>query len=280
MGTLETMQRRYLNIGCGKAFHPAWVNTDFRAGPGGIIAVDARQRLPFADGSFDAVYHSHLLEHLSRSEGEHFLSECHRILVQGGVMRIVVPDFENWVDAYLRQRDKMAAAPNKMTYEKYHWLFVELFDQFARNAPGGEMARFLSGPIDERLDEFLFQRVGFRRPSLDATSRTRQLRSPPLQRLAAKLRLANLREHLLKAVLGTEDFEALRVGRFRNSGELHRWLYDGPSLEYLLRRTGFAQVVRRSPEDSGIEGWAGFRLDVDGEGFPRKASSLYLESVK
>lgn len=280
MGALEAMQRRYLNIGCGKAFHPAWVNADFRAGPGGIIAVDARQRLPFADGSFDAVYHSHLLEHLSRSNGERFLSECHRILGHGGVMRIVVPDFEDLVGAYLRLRDKMAAAPNEVTYEKYHWLFIELLDQFARNAPGGEMARFLSGPIDERLDEFLLHRVGFRRLPSDATSRTQKPRRSLILKLTAKLRPANLREHLLKAVLGTEDFEALRVGRFRNSGELHRWLYDGPSLEYLLRRTGFTQIVRRSPEDSGIEGWTEFRLDVDGEGFPRKASSLYLESVK
>lgn len=275
------MRRRYLNIGCGQAVHPEWVNADFRAGPGGIIAIDARNALPFGDAELDAVYHSHLLEHLSRSEGERFLGECYRVLKHGGVLRVVVPDFENLVVAYLKLRDEMLDRPNEDTYEKYHWLFIELVDQFARNAPGGEMASFLAGDVNSALDEFLLRRVGFRRhPPLLGGAVWHATHVDLLRIFVAKLRPSNLREHLLKRILGRADYESLRIGRFRNSGELHRWLYDRPSLDYLLRRTGFMEVVQRSPEESGIEGWSDFRLDIDGEGLPRKASSLYLEAVK
>ena len=53
-----------LNLGCGGRRHPAWTNVDLvPAGPD-VIAADLRQPLPFAAGSFQAVYAAHVLEHL------------------------------------------------------------------------------------------------------------------------------------------------------------------------------------------------------------------------
>ena len=51
-----------LNIGCGNAYHPAWVNLDFVAHSPEVIECDIRKGLPFADASFDACYSSHVLE--------------------------------------------------------------------------------------------------------------------------------------------------------------------------------------------------------------------------
>ena len=46
---------------------------------------DLTKRLPFDDGSVDAVYSSHLFEHIYYSDAEAILQECHRVLKPGGV---------------------------------------------------------------------------------------------------------------------------------------------------------------------------------------------------
>jgi predicted SAM-dependent methyltransferase len=50
-----------MNIGCGHRFHPPWVNVDIVPPHPAIRYCDASAGLPFHDGEFDAVYHSHLL---------------------------------------------------------------------------------------------------------------------------------------------------------------------------------------------------------------------------
>jgi len=50
------------------------------------------RELPFANDSVDVVLSSHMLEHFSREEGIDFLKDCKRILKNGGVIRIGVPD--------------------------------------------------------------------------------------------------------------------------------------------------------------------------------------------
>ncbi len=55
---------------------------------------DLRRGVPVADGSADVIYASHLLEHLTKSDGERFLGGCARALKSGGLLRIVVPDLD------------------------------------------------------------------------------------------------------------------------------------------------------------------------------------------
>ena len=82
------MIRRMLNIGCGARFHPDWVNVDLFASGPNIRSMDITKGLGFPDGSFDIVYHSHLLEHLPPEEAPAFLRECARVLAPNGVLRI------------------------------------------------------------------------------------------------------------------------------------------------------------------------------------------------
>src|SRR5688572_15157705 len=49
---------------------------------------DLRKGIPFEDGSVDAVYHSHMLEHIDRVAVPGFLGEVRRVLRPGGVHRI------------------------------------------------------------------------------------------------------------------------------------------------------------------------------------------------
>ncbi len=57
--------------------------------------------IPFASNSVDAVYHSHMLEHLDKNTALEFLNEVKRVLKTGGIHRIVVPDFEKACSEYL-----------------------------------------------------------------------------------------------------------------------------------------------------------------------------------
>ena len=65
-----------------------------------IVIANLAKRFPWADGTISVVYSSHTLEHFSKSEGHAFLSECHRILKPGGIIRIVVPDLDVLVQNY------------------------------------------------------------------------------------------------------------------------------------------------------------------------------------
>jgi predicted SAM-dependent methyltransferase len=118
-----------INLGCGASTCPGWINVDnspaarlanypwlrtlaYRAGvlsrrqyeipwPKGVIVHDLRKPLPFATGSADYVYASHILEHFHPEEGAALLTEVCRILKPGGLARVVVPDLTYGVHRYL-----------------------------------------------------------------------------------------------------------------------------------------------------------------------------------
>ncbi len=66
---------------------------------------DATRRLPVPDGSCDAVYSSHMIEHLDRNEVGAFLDEVFRVLQPGGVIRIATPDLKRQAEKYLESGD-------------------------------------------------------------------------------------------------------------------------------------------------------------------------------
>jgi SAM-dependent methyltransferase len=79
-----------------------------------IIIHDVRKSLPFPDNSAEAIYASHLLEHLYLEQEEFLLKECFRVLMPGGVLRIVVPDLRAIIEEYMGKRELEAADNIKM----------------------------------------------------------------------------------------------------------------------------------------------------------------------
>lgn len=57
--------------------------------------------LPLPDESCDAIYASHILEHISIWKSQSVLNECARVLAPGGVFRIVIPDVERSIREYV-----------------------------------------------------------------------------------------------------------------------------------------------------------------------------------
>lgn len=86
-----------LNIGSGSVYLDGWTNIEkyknstHHKGETAIPDVygDAED-LPFEDGSFNTIYLRHVLEHLEQPLI--CLSECYRVLNNGGMIRIEVPD--------------------------------------------------------------------------------------------------------------------------------------------------------------------------------------------
>ncbi|MGH2991701.1 MAG: class I SAM-dependent methyltransferase [Microbacterium sp.] len=93
-----------LHLGCGWMYKKGWVNIDLF-----LTTADIPWNLvtgiPFKTGSADAVFHEHMLEHISRWEGFAFTQECLRVLKPGGILRIGVPDAGMCLDSYANPND-------------------------------------------------------------------------------------------------------------------------------------------------------------------------------
>lgn len=115
------LRRVRLQLGCGLTRPEGWINADSSLNslvqrvPGVATAlrkrttrysqpaefIDVRRRWPFDTSSVDIVYASHLYEHLTLKDGEFFLAEARRVLVRGGVIRLVVPDLYSLARKYI-----------------------------------------------------------------------------------------------------------------------------------------------------------------------------------
>jgi SAM-dependent methyltransferase len=88
-----------LHLGSGRFPKAGWVNIDLLGAPVDL-PWNLAAGIPFPSGSADAVFHEHLLEHLSLAEGYGLLRECARVLKPGGVLRLGVPDAGAYLRAY------------------------------------------------------------------------------------------------------------------------------------------------------------------------------------
>lgn len=276
--------RRLLNVGCGSNFHSDWLNVDVVPASAAVMAVDVRKGLPFADEVFDAVYCSHVLEHLPRQEAASPLRHMHRVLRPGGVIRIVVPDLETLAREYLRLLDQLNREPNAAAAD-YDWIMLEMYDQAVRDRSGGETSRFLAAP-DLPNREFVLSRIG-----AEAERAWQASRTPVASRLLDRIRARGLRwlmqtvrvrvaGFLIGLLGGRTARSAYWEGVFRQSGEVHRWMYDSFSLGRALKDAGFVNVRRCTAFDSAVPGFASYALDVDERKRIRKPDSLFMEAER
>lgn len=110
----EIQTFKKLNLGCGVSFYRDYLNVNYWENlqpgviqnPNGTVDTvllnwDLRNGIPLADNSVELVYHSHFLEHLDYKEGVSMMEEIYRVLIPGGIHRIIIPDLKKWIKAYL-----------------------------------------------------------------------------------------------------------------------------------------------------------------------------------
>lgn len=255
-----------VNLGCGRRRHPEWTNCDLVPDGPDVIRCDLRRPLPFPAASCEAVYAAHVLEHLAVGEARRLVAEIHRVLLPGGVVRLVVPDLENIARAYLASLERAAAEPTAARRWEHTWMTVELLDQLVRDASGGLMRRWWScQPVPSR--EFLADRLG-------------EEVTVGIAAVAADRQAAGAEPLEPEAIFDAQPAGPRAAARFAASGERHRWMYDRLSLVALLEEAGFAAVAPTTATASRIGDFAAACLDADARGRSRKPDSLYVEGVR
>lgn len=93
---------RRLNWGCGRHGEAGWINSDRQGGHNVQLCCDIRQGLALETGSIDYAASVHALQEVPFSDLQAVLRELHRVLKPGGTLRLVLPDAEKAIVAYVR----------------------------------------------------------------------------------------------------------------------------------------------------------------------------------
>ena len=126
---MDKNKKKYIHYGCGLKAPATWINYD--ASPtlriqripilGGILSInrvkfpsnvlygDIVKGLPITSESCDAIYCSHVLEHLALDEFRIALRNTYSYLKPNGYFRLVVPDLKQLVRQYLNSNDPCAS---------------------------------------------------------------------------------------------------------------------------------------------------------------------------
>lgn len=232
-----------------------------------VLRWDATRGIPFPDRHFSVVYHSHMIEHLKPHDVPAFLRDCRRVLEPGGIMRIATPDLERLCAAYLERLRASAAADHE-------WLVIEILDQTVREQSGGGMLEYLRrNPLSN--EAFVLERIGVEGRELLETIRDASPSAAPQARPGLRQRI---KDAVVTRWYGADALQAMRIGKFRLSGEVHQWLYDRLSLKQLLLKAGFCEPAQRAAGESAICGWSGFLLEVTSAGDVIKPDSIFMEA--
>ena len=98
---LNTHAVRKLQIGSEGMELADWLNTDLKPRPPGVFYMNAVEPFPFPDRTFDYIFSEHMIEHVPYSDGQKMLAECHRVLKDGGKIRIATPNLANLIRTYV-----------------------------------------------------------------------------------------------------------------------------------------------------------------------------------
>lgn len=274
-----------LNLGCGGRTHPDWVNVDIAPRVPGVVHADLSRGIPYPDERFDAVYHSHLLEHIRRADALPFMQECCRVLKRGGILRVATPDLERLCEVYLARLRAADGAEDDAAAADHEWMTIEMLDQTVRERTGGSMLDYLrQRPLPN--EPFVLDRIGEEGRELLHALRSS---SQPVPQPATPHRQfrpwprglrARARRALVRSWYGDDVMRVMEIGRFRLSGEVHHWLYDRVSLARLMVAAGFRNPVVRRATESAIPGWSGFCLDTRPDGHVAKPDSFFMEAER
>lgn len=95
----------YLNLGCGSNIYSDFLNADITVNKDLIfkkynnyIYLDSTKKWNIEDDYFKGIYTEHMLEHLDYTQAIFALSEAFRTLKKDGVIRIVIPSLDRYLD--------------------------------------------------------------------------------------------------------------------------------------------------------------------------------------
>jgi predicted SAM-dependent methyltransferase len=166
---LESHPIRKLQLGAGPTEPAGWLNTDI-APKGRQVYLDATQRYPFPDGSFQYIFSEHMIQAVRWEGGLAMLKECFRVLAPGGKLRIVAVNLAKFVQLLNPDADAQRFMAAKLRLQGWrktpvsgvYILNLQMRDggtQFLYDAPTLRKSLELAGftqiteyPVNERTD--------------------------------------------------------------------------------------------------------------------------------
>lgn len=197
-----------------KAFDAARVEYDMR-----------RDAIPFASGSVDNIYINHVIEHVETEHVERFFADAHRVLRQGGVLRVGCPDAE-FIHC-------ISSFPNGYWSWRRSW--------FAKNTTQDpdDISQF-----DAMISMLATRRMrGFNDAVTSLEISEEDVRG---------MHYSELMEHLRDGL----DFDENRPGEHINNWDFSR-------LQNLASRTGFTHVIPSKPHGSISTQMQGLAFDAN-----------------
>lgn len=111
---IRRQQWTKLQVGAGGNALPGWLNTDLHPSRH-VLSVDVTRPLPFSNGEFRYAFTEHMIEHLSFEQGRRMLLEIHRILADGGKLRVSTPDFDFFLGMF-----REGITPEEKLFMEWH----------------------------------------------------------------------------------------------------------------------------------------------------------------
>jgi ubiquinone/menaquinone biosynthesis C-methylase UbiE len=269
------MSKKFLNLACGDYFivSESWVNLDWAPKSKKVIQANLLDKIPFEDNSFDFIYCSHFLEHISKKDILNFLTECNRVLKSNGRARFVLPDFENIAREYVYNMDN-----NFLKFAEFN--ILEMIDQCVRKESGGELNQWYKNSFsDPELSRYISKRTGYK---LIQNPKNKYQILKKFQNLTLKKIYFTIQFKTIKAII--KLFPKWYRDNYVSTtatGEKHLWVHDFHSVQQILLQSGFDSVIKLNAFTSLELDFPVVPLDVDLEGLPIKgAESMYIEALK
>jgi predicted SAM-dependent methyltransferase len=163
LGVARQDRHLKLHIGSGGQTLDGWVDIDVAPAP---LAMNLKWGLPFGAGAADYVFLCHVLEHFFYpAEALALLTDVHRVLAAGGVLRIVVPDIEKCLRAYA-ENDEVFFKNRQQTWDWWPEAETRLEDFLAYAGAGPSPGRLFAAHkfgYDLETLSHLLKRAGFQR---------------------------------------------------------------------------------------------------------------------
>lgn len=243
-------ENKFLNVGGGDFLKENWRVLDFYTDwydydPVFIdydVNLEEEKEWPINTESYDLVYSSHTLEHLTDTAVEHTLTESYRILSPGGTIRINVPD----LNVACRMYDE-----GRIEWFEEVWLenYTDRIYYANNKCPGYELEFYLLSFFATYLSRKQHQEVNFQ-----------QIRDD-WQDLEVEIFLDKYSNKIL------DEWQAEFPGWHRN------W-FTAERLEQKLRNAGFTDIVETDCRQSRIPEMCTTEFDN------RPHISVYVEARK
>ena len=99
----------YIHLGCGEVNAPGFINVDTIPFSHVHYVQQVEDLRIFPSKYAELIYASHVLEHISHREVAKVLTEWYRVLKEGGILRLSVPDFDKLLKVYLAEERDIRA---------------------------------------------------------------------------------------------------------------------------------------------------------------------------